>query len=85
MSNASIPLQSTNVLPPLPTKEATPIPLPPHECSQITMDDEDACIEMMDIGSDLIMVEFNLAVDAFEVGLENTSQPADDPISGCAL
>ena len=85
MSNASIPLQSANVHPPLPTEEATPIPLPPHESGQIAMDDEDACVEMMDIGSDPIMVRHNLAMDGSEAGLGNTSQPVDDPTSGCAL
>ena len=85
MSSASIPLQSENVLPPLPTKEVAPIPLPPHECGQIAMDDEDACVEMMDIGSDPVMVGHNLAVDASEARLESTSQPADDPTLGCAL
>ena len=85
MSNASIPLQFANVLPPLPIEDAAPIPLPPHECGQIAMDDEDACVEMMDIGSNPIMVRHNLAVDASEAGLGNTSQPADDPTSGCAL
>ena len=85
MSSASIPLQSENVLPPLPTEEAAPIPLPPYECGQIAMDDEDACIEMMDIGSDPVMVGHNLAVDASEAGLESTSQSTDDPTSGCAL
>ena len=85
MSNASIPLQSANVHPPLPTEEATPIPLLPHESGQIAMDDKDACVEMMDIGSDPIMVRHNLAVDASEVGLGNTSQPADDPTSDCTL
>ena len=85
MSKASIPLQSANVFPPLPTKEATPIPIPPHESGQIAMDEENACVEMMDIGSEPIVVEHNLAVDASEVGFGNTSQPADDPTSGCAL
>ena len=85
MSSASIPLQSENVLPPLPTEEAAPIPLPPHECGQIAMDDEDACIEMMDIRSDPVMVGHNLAVDASKAGLGSTSQRADDPTSGCAL
>ena len=85
MSNASIPLQPTNVLPPLPTKEAAPIPLPPHESGQIAMDEEDACIEMIDIGSEPIVVGHNLAVDASEAGLGITSQLADDPTSGCAL
>ena len=85
MSNASIPLQSANVLPPLPTEDAAPISLPPHECGQIAMDDKDACVEMMDIGFDPIMVGHNLAVDASEAGLENTSQPVDDPTSRCAL
>ena len=73
MSKASIPLQSTNVLPPLPTEEAVPIPLPPHESNQIAMDEEDTYVEMMDIGSDPIMVGHNLAVDASEAGLGNTS------------
>ena len=85
MSSASIPLQSANVLPPLSTEKAAPIPLPPHECGQIAMDNEDACVEMMDIGSDPIMVGHNLAVDASEAGLRSTSQPVDDPTSGCAL
>ena len=85
MSSASIPLQSKNVLPPLPTEEAVPIPLPPHECGHIAMDDEDAYVEMMDIGSDPIMVGHNLAVDASEAGLGNTSHSADDSTSGCAL
>ena len=85
MSSASIPLQSENVLLPLPTEEVVPIPLPPHECGHNAMDDEDACVEMMDIGSDPIMVGHNLAVDASEAGLGNTSQPTDDPTSGCAL
>ena len=85
MSSASIPLQSANVLPPLPTEEAALIPLPPHEYDQIALDDEDACVDMMDIGSDPIMVGHNLAVDASKAGLGNTSQPADDPTSGCAL
>ena len=85
MSNASIPLQPANVLPLLPTEEAVPIPLPPHESDQIAMDKEDACIEMMDLGSKTIVVGHNLAVDASEAGLGITSQPADDPTSGCAL
>ena len=85
MSKASIPLQFTNVLPPLPIEEASPIPLPPHESGQIAMDEEEPCIEMMDIGSDPIMVGHNLAVDASKAGLGNTSQPADDPTSGCVL
>ena len=85
MSNASIPLQPADVLPPLPTEEAAPIPLPPHESGQIAMDEEDACVEMMDIGSEPIVVGHNLAVDASEVGLGITSQPADYPTSGCAL
>ena len=85
MSNASIPLQPANVLPPLPTEEAAPIPLPPHESSQIAMDEEDACVEMMDIGSESIVVGHNLAVGASEAGLGITSQPVDDPTSGCAL
>ena len=85
MSNASIPLQSANVFPPLPTEDVAPIPLPPHEWGQIAMDNEDACVEMMDIGSDLIMVGHNLAVDASKAGLGNTSQSADDPTSGCVL
>ena len=85
MSSASIPLQSANVLPPLPTEEAAPIPLPPHESGHIAMDEEDACVQMMDIGSDPIMVGHNLAVDASEAGLGSTSQPTDDPTSGCAL
>ena len=73
MSGASIPLQSKNVLPPLPTEKAAPIPLPPHECGQIAMDDKDACVEMMDIGSDPVMVGHNLAVDASEAGLGSIS------------
>ena len=85
MSNTSIPLQSANVLPPLPTEEVAPIPLPPYECGQIAIDEEDAYVEMMDIGSDSIMVRHNLAVDASEAGLGSTSQPSDDPTSGCAL
>ena len=85
MSNASIPLQPADVLPPLPTEEAAPIPLPPHEGSKIAMDEEDACVEMMDIGSELIVVGHNLAVDTSEAGLGITSQPVDDPTSGCAL
>ena len=40
---------------------------------------------MMDIGSEPIVVGHNLTVDAFEAELGNTSQPADDPTSGCAL
>ena len=44
MSKASSPLQSANVLPPLPIEEAVPIPLPLHESGQIAMDEEDACI-----------------------------------------
>ena len=62
-----------------------PFPLPPHEGGQIATDDEDACVEMMDIGSEPIVVGHNLAVDASEVGPGSTSQPADDPTSGCAL
>ena len=85
MSSASIPLQSENVLPPLPIEEAAPIPLPPHEGGHIAMDEEDAYVEMMDIRSEPIMVGHNLAVDASEAGLGSTSQPADDPTSGCAL
>ena len=85
MSMAFIPLQPANVLPPLPTEEATPIPLPPHEGGQIAMDDKDAFVEMMDIGSKPIVVGHNLAVDASKAGLGNTSLPADDPTSGCAL
>ena len=85
MSKASIPLQSANVHPPLPIEEAVPIPLPPHKSDQIAMDEENAYIEMMDIGSELIVVGHNLAMDASEAGLGNTSQPADDPTSGCAL
>ena len=85
MSMAFIPLQPPNVLPPLPTEEAVPIPLPSHEGGQIAMDEEDACVEMMDIGSKPIVVGHNLAMDASEAGLGNTSQPADDPTSGCAL
>ena len=73
MSKASIPLQFANVLPPLPIEEAAPIPLPLHESGQIAMDEENACVEMMDIGSKPIMVGHNLAVDAFEAGLGNTS------------
>ena len=80
MSMVFSPLQPATVLPPLPTEEA-----PPHESGQIAMDEEDACVEMMDIGSKPIMVGHNLAVDASEAGLGNTSQPADDPTSGCAL
>ena len=85
MSMAFIPLQPTNILPPLPTEEAAPIPHPSHESGQIATDDEDACVEMMDIGSKLIVVGHNLVVDASEAGLGNTSQPADDPTSRCAL
>ena len=85
MSMAFIPSQPANILPPLPTEEAAPIPLPLNEGGQIAMDEEDACVEMMDIGSELIVVGHNLAVDASEAGLGNTSQPADDPTSGCAL
>ena len=85
MSNASIPLQPADVLPPLPTEEAAPIPLPPHEGSKIAMDEEDACVEMMDIGSEPIVVGHNLAVDASEAGFGITSQLADDPTPGCAL
>ena len=84
-SMALNPFQLENVLPPLPTEEAVPIPLPPHEGGQIATDDEDACVEMMDIGSEPIVVGHNLAVDAFEAGLGSTSQPADDPTSGCTL
>ena len=79
------PVQPANVLPPLPTEEAALIPLPPHERDQIATDDEDACVEMMDIGSEPIVVGHNLVVDASEAGLGSTSQPADDPTSGCAL
>ena len=85
ISKASIPLQSANVLPPLPIEEAAPIPLPPHESGQIAMDEENACVEMMDIGSEPIVVGHNLAMDASKARLGNTSQPADDPTSGCAL
>ena len=49
------------------------------------MDEEDASVEMMDIGSKPIVVGHNLAVDASEAGLGNTSLPVDDPTSGCAL
>ena len=84
-SMAFIPLQPANVLPPLPTEEVAPIPLPPHEGYQIATDEEDASVEMMDIGSERIVVGHNLAVDASEAGLGNTSQPADDPTSGRAL
>ena len=62
-----------------------PIPLPPHESSQIAMDEEDVCVEIMDIGSKPIMVGHNLAVDASEARLGNTSQPANEFTSGCAL
>ena len=85
MSKASIPLQFANVLPPLPTEEVAPIPLPPHESGQIAIDEESACIEMMDIGSEPIVVGHNLAVDASKARLGNTSQPTNDPTSGCAL
>ena len=85
MSMPFIPLKPANVLPPLPIEEAAPIPLPPHESGQIATDDEDACEEMMDIGSEPIVVGHNLAVDASKAGLGNTSQPADDPTSSCAL
>ena len=84
-SMALNPLQPENILPPLPTEEAAPISLPPHEGGQIATDDEDACVEMMDIGSEPIVVGHNLAVDASEAGLGSTSQPTDDPTSGCAL
>ena len=85
MSMAFTPLQPADVLPPLLIEEAAPIPLLPHESGQIAMDDGDACVEMMDIGSELIVVGHNLAVDASEAGLRDTSQPVDDPTSGCAL
>ena len=85
MSMAFNPLQPANVLPPLSTEGAAPIPLPPHEGGQIAMDEEDASVEMMNIGSELIVVGHNLAVDASEAGFGNTSQPVDDPTSGCAL
>ena len=85
MSMAFTPLQPANVLPPLPTEEAAPIPLPPHEGGQIAMDEEDACVEMMDGRSEPIVVGHNLAVDASEAGLKDTSQPTDDPTLGCAL
>ena len=85
MSMAFTPLQLANVLPPLPIEEAAPIPLPSHEGGQIAMDKEDACIEIMDIGSEPIVVGHNLAEDASEAGLGDTSQPANDPTSGCAL
>ena len=85
MRMAFIPHQDANVLSPLPIEEAVPIPLPPNEGGHIAMDEEDACIEMMDVGSEPIVVGHNLAVDASEAGLGNTSQPADDPTSGCAL
>ena len=85
MSKASIPLQSANVHPPLPTEEVVPIPLPPHESGQIAIDEENACVELMDIGSEPIKVKHNLAVDASKAGLGNTSQPTDDPSSCCAL
>ena len=73
MSMAFIPLQPANILSPLPTDEAAPMPLPPHECGQIATDDKDACVEMMDIGSESIVVGHNLAVDASEARLGNTS------------
>ena len=79
------PLQPTNILPPLPIEEVASIPLRLHEGSQIAADDEDACVEMMDIGSEPIVVGYNLAVNASEAELRSTSQPADDPTSGCAL
>ena len=85
MSMAFIPLQPANVLPSLPTEEVAPIPLPPHESGQIAMDKEDVCVEMMDIGSEPIVVGHNRAVDVSKAGLGNTSQPADDPTSSCAL
>ena len=85
MSMAFTPLQPANVLPPLPIEEASPIPLPPHEGCQIAMDEDDVCVERMDIGSEPIVVGHNLAVDASEAGLGDTSQSADDPTSGCAL
>ena len=84
-SMALNPLQPKNVLPPLLIEEAAPIPLPPHEGGQIATDDKDACVEMMDIGSEPIVVGHNLAVDASEAGLGSTWQPVDDPTSGCAL
>ena len=85
MSMAFTPLERANKLPPLPTEEAAPIPLPPHEGCQIAMDEDDVCVERMDIGSEPIVVGHNVAVDASEAGLGNTSQPADDPTLGCAL
>ena len=75
MSNASIPLQPADVLPPLPTEDAAPIPLPPHESGQIAMDEGDACIEMMDIGSEPIVVGHNLAVDATRRDSESLANP----------
>ena len=85
ISMAFTPLQPANVLPPLPTEEAAPIPLLPHEGCQIAMDEDNVCVERMDIGSEPIVVGHNLAVDASEAGLGDTSQPADDPTLGCAL
>ena len=73
MSMAFTPLERANVLPPLPTEEVAPIPLPPHEGYQIALDEDDVCVERMDIGSEPIVVGHNLAMDAFEVGLGNTS------------
>ena len=73
MSMAFIPLPPANVLLPLPTEEAAPIPLPPHESGQIATDEEDAYVEVMDIGSDPIVVGHNLAMDASKAGLGNTS------------
>ena len=73
MSIAFTPLQPANVLPSLPMEEAAPIPLPRHEGCQIAMDENDVCVEKMDIGSEPIVVGHNLAVDAFEAGLGDTS------------
>ena len=73
MSMAFIPLQPTNILSPLPIEEVAPIPLPLHEGGQIATDDEDVCIEIMDIGSEPIVVGHNLAVDASKAGLGNSS------------
>ena len=82
MSKASTPLQSTNVHPPVPIEE---LPLPPQKSGPIAMDKVDASVEMMDTRSEPIKVGHNLVVDAFEAELRNTSQPIDDPTSGCAL
>ena len=85
MSKASTPLQSANVHPPLSTKEAAPIPLPPYESGPIAEDEVDVGVGMMDTRSELIKVGHNLVVDASEAELGNTSQSANDPTLGCAL